>query len=209
MENLSKFPPIFFEDGFHSIPEAIEKISTTFNISFDSDVGKSNRKTIYTRLSRELKQMNLTSPKDIQQESPRKTMYSHIIWNAIFREQYDWLCHVTEDMEYQQFEEWRERKKSYGRKYERTMASADQIAMMEQSSSFSVAKAVDVEFQRRRLEIALDFIFSNLIELDETMLRADIENDLCLDEAAPSAYDLMVNERLMNLKNYYTIRENK
>lgn len=206
MEKLSKFPPILFEDGFYSIPEAIKKISTTFSISFDGKAGKAIRKTIYTRLSRELKQMNLTSPKDIQQESPRKTMYSHIIWNAIFREQYDWLCQMAGNMEYQQFEEWKKRKKGYERKYEEIMATADQITMMEQSSSFRVAKAVDVEFQRRRLEIALDFIFTNLIELNETMLRADIENDLCLDEAAPSAYDLMVNERLQNNQNYYTIK---
>lgn len=116
---------------------------------------------------------------------------------------------MAENMEYQQFEEWKKRKKSYERKYEEIMATADQITMMEQSSSFSVAKAVDVEFQKRRLEIALDFIFTNLIELDETMLRADIENDLCLDEAAPSTYDLMVNERLMNPQNYYTVRKNK
>lgn len=209
MEKLSKFPPIFFEDGFYSIPEAIEKISTAFNISFAGKAGKSERKTIYTRLSRELKQMNLTSQKDIKQESPRKTVYSHIIWNAILREQYDWLCQMAGNIEYQQFEEWKKRKKNYGRKYEEIMATADQISTMEQSSSFSVADAVEAEFQKRRLKIALDFIFSSLIELDEAMLRADIENDLCLDEAAPSAYDLMVNERLMNPKNYYTVRKNK
>lgn len=209
MENLSKYPPIFFEDGFYSIPEAIEKISTTFNISFDDNVGKSNRKTIYTRLSRELKQMNLASPKDIQQESPRKTKYSHIIWNAIFREQYDWLCQIAGNMDYKQFEEWKKRKMDYGRKYGKILATADQTDMVEPSSFSSEAKDIEEQFQKRRLEIALDFIFSNLIKLDETKLRMDIENTFWPDEADPSIHDLIAVERLMNLKSYYTIRENK
>ena len=66
-------------------------------------------------------------------------------------------------------------------------------------------KAVEYEVQKRKLEIIFDFIFSTYIKLDEELLRADIETDICLTDAdSPSAHSLMVNERLQNPKNYYT-----
>lgn len=210
MENLSKFRPVVFEKGFYTLQEAIKKISDTFNMSLLSGRNKTHYKTVYQRLWRELGAMELTEGKDMIKESKRKTKYSHTLLSAVINQGlYPWLCEMAKDTEYQEFTEWKNRAKNYGRKYGGIMAAADQIGTMEQSSSFSVADAVEAEFQKRRLEIALDFIFSHWIELDEIMLRTDIENDLCLDEAAPSAYDLMVNKRLQNSKNYYTIKKNR
>lgn len=210
MENLSKFRPVVFEKRFYTIQEAIKKISDTFGIRLYDGQNKKRYKTIYQRLWRELGAMELTEGKDIIRDSKRKTKYSHTILSAVINQGlYSWLCEMAKDSEYQEFTQWKNRAKNYGRKYEGIMATADQIDTMEQSSDFSVADAVEAEVQKRKLQIALDFIFSHCIKLDEILLRTDIENDLCLDEAAPSAYDLMVNERLMNLKNYYTIRENK
>lgn len=208
MENLSKFRPVVFEEGFYTIQEAIVKIFNTFKIRIHDPKQKTRYKTVYQRLWRELGAMELTEGKDIKRESKRKTKYSHTILNAVINQGlYSWLCEMAKDTEYQEFAEWKNRAKNYGRKYEGIMATADQIDTMEQSSSFSVADAVEVEFQKRKLEIALDFIFSHCIELDEILLRTDIERDLCLDEAAPSAYDLMANERLQNNQNYYTIKK--
>lgn len=210
MEDLSKFRPVVFEKGFYTIKEAIDKISGTFKIPIHGSKNKTRYKTVYQRLWRELGTMELIEGKDIVRDSKRKTKYSHTILSAVINQGlYSWLWEMAKDSEYQEFTQWKNRAKNYGRKYEGIMATADQIDTMEQSSDFSVADAVEAEVQKRKLEIALDFIFSHCIELDEILLRADIENDLCLDEAAPSAYDLMVNERLMNPQNYYTVRKNK
>lgn len=210
MENLSKFRPVVFEEGFYTIKEAIKKISDTFGIRLYDGQSKKRYKTIYQRLWRELGAMELTEGKDIIKDSKRKTKYSHTILSAVINHGlYSWLCEMAKDSEYQEFTQWKNRAKNYGRKYEEIMATADQIDTMEQSSDFSMADAVEAEVQKRKLEIALDFIFSHCIKLDEILLRADIQNDFCLDEAALSAYDLIANERLMNLKNYYKIRKNE
>lgn len=210
MENLSKFRPVVFEEGFYTIKEAIKKISDTFGIRLYDGQSKKRYKTIYQRLWRELGVMELTEGKDIIRDSKRKTKYSHTILSAVINQGlYSWLCEMAKDSEYQEFTQWKNRAKNYGRKYEEIMATADQIDTMEQSSDFSVADAVEAEVQKRKLQIALDFIFSHCIKLDEILLRTDIANDFCLDEAAPSAYDLIANERLMNLKNYYKIRKNE
>lgn len=210
MENLSKFRPVVFEEGFYTIKEAIKKISDTFGIRLYDGQSKKRYKTIYQRLWRELGVMELTEGKDIIRDSKRKTKYSHTILSAVINQGlYSWLCEMAKDSEYQEFTQWKNRAKNYGRKYEGIMATADQIDTMEQSSDFSVADAVEAEVQKRKLQIALDFIFSHCIKLDEILLRTDIANDFCLDEAAPSAYDLVANERLMNLKNYYSVRKNE
>ena len=210
MEDLSKFRPVVFEKGFYTIKEAIDKISGTFKIPIHGSKNKTRYKTVYQRLWRELGAMELTEGKDIMRDSKRKTKYSHTILSAVINQGlYSWLCEMAKDSEYQEFTQWKNRAKNYGRKYEEIMATADQIDTMEQSSDFSVADAVEAEVQKRKLQIALDFIFSHCIKLDEILLRTDIANDFCLDEAAPSAYDLIANERLMNLKNYYKIRKNE
>lgn len=210
MENASKFKPVVFEEDFYTIPEAIEKISDTFELHLRGGQDRKHYKTIYQRLWRELGAMKLTEGKDMIRESKRKTKYSNTILSAVINHGlYSWLCEISKNKEYEDFTKWKNRAQKYGRKYQEIMATADQIDAMEQSSSLSMADVVETEFQKRKLEIALDYIFSHCIELHETLLRTDIENDFCLDEAAPSAYDLMVNERLQNKKNYYTIKKGR
>lgn len=210
MEDIKNYPPLlFFENGYYTISDAIDKICATYNVTFDNrDPGqKADRKALYQHLWRELKSMNLRNPEHIRKTSARKTEYSYIIWNSVLRTLYPWICQHVDRMKQEIFVEWKKREMEYGKRYARIVESQEKKDALQKEYSTDFDRAVENEFQKRKLAIALDFLFSEYIELNEKLLRADICNDICIDEAAVSAYDLMVNERLTNPKNYYTVKK--
>ncbi len=209
MNDLSKYRPVVLEEGFYTISDAIKEIAKVFDLSFSGKNGEVRRKTLYQHLRRELQSMNL-SKKYVKNANKRGAKYSHMIWNTLLNHGlYSWLCNFSGKAKYAEFQEWKERRKNYERRYAKIIESAEQTDELFQTPSAGIEFAVDKEFQRRRLSIALDYIFSECIELDEKLLRTDLEIDLAFDEACPSDYDLMVNERLMSDRNYYKVKEKK
>jgi len=207
MDDLSEYRPIVFEEGFYTIPDAIKKIAEIFDMSFLGQNGEVRRKTLYQHLRRKLQSMNLSN-KYVKDANKRGAKYSHMIWNTLLNhELYSWLYDFSGKAKYAEFQEWKERRKNYEYRYAKIIESAEQTDELFQAHSSDIEFAVDKEFQRRRLSIALDYIFSECIELDEKLLRTDLEIDLAFDEACPSEYDLIVNERLMSNRNYYKVKE--
>lgn len=206
MEKSMEFPHLVFEEGYYTLPQAIQKIAETFGLSLNNKESR-DYKTIYQRLRREMEAVNLDGTEHIRKNSQRKTEYSSVILNVVVSKKlYIWLCRMAEKIDRTEFEDWKKRVKRYGEPYGEIMTLEEL-----KNRPVDVSEMVESEFQRRKHAIAMDFlldyIFSECIELNEKLLREDIEYDLCLDEDTISERDLMVNERLQNHKNYYTVKK--
>ncbi|MBD5155663.1 MAG: hypothetical protein HDT15_11570 [Oscillibacter sp.] len=196
----AKFQRITFDEEFLTIPDAIKRIGKKFDLSLNNKDSKAY-KTIYKRLERELKAMNLDGTEHMRKDSKRKTKYSRRVLEAVVNDSlYSWLAKQVESAQKEDFERWKKLKEAHGQVF------ADHIGVDEE-----IANSIEDEVQKRKIDIAIDFlveyVLHECIEVDEKLLREDVVWSAERDEMNPGAYDHVVDERLNDPKNYYTVKK--
>ena len=206
--NNTEIQPIRFDKDYYTLPEAIKQIcEKTFGIDFKKF--KENKKTEYRTISanlrRNFEKAHQNGIGDIKKDQKkRKTQYSRAILNDVVNDKlYLWLCKKFEIINLKELKLREDRRKSNRQKYADDMEEIRREYLELQYTGSDIDRLLDEAFRRRKIEIALEYIFDKYIELDEKLLRQDIALTFYIDDFDPSPAAEAAANRMKKFKNYY------
>lgn len=207
---MKNFTKIVFEKDKYTITEIVEIVAKEFEIETRDKRGNVNQthRTLYKKIERGFEK---TPP--IEEKSPRKNYYQvEDVNRLVNKELYNYFCeYASGEIRKRYFDaiKMRNANNEDSRKFLESAEYFDMMKELMEPKRDVHQETIYEQYKEKRIEILFDFITRYFINIDEKLLRADIELLYAEDVVNPytDVRIALAHERNKDLRNYYSLRK--